>query len=89
MDCNVLYIVSFIGSVCLFGVFIKMKTGFGPFNLRAVGIVLVATFATLLAIAKPDSLNSAMSILGAIAGYLFGIREGNKKDKKDETKPDS
>jgi hypothetical protein len=52
-----------------------MKSGFGPFNLRAVGIVLVATFAALLAVGNQNSLTAAMGILGAIAGYLFGIKD--------------
>ncbi len=41
-------------------------------NLRAIGIVLIAVLATLLAIAKLDNITAAMGILGAIAGYLFG-----------------
>jgi len=52
-----------------------MQRGFGPFNLRAVGIVLVATFAALLALKDACSLTAAMGILGAIAGYLFGIKD--------------
>ena len=51
-----------------------MQSGFGPFNLRAVGIVLVGTFAALLALKDGSSLTAAMGILGAIAGYLFGIK---------------
>lgn len=57
------------------GVFWRMQGGFGPFNLRAVGIVLVATLAALLALKDTSSLTAAMGILGAIAGYLFGIKD--------------
>lgn len=79
MDFHLLYIIAIIGAGCLIASFVKMKTGFGPFNLRVIGIVLVATFATLLAVVRQDSLNSAMGILGAIAGYIFGIQENKEK----------
>ena len=44
-------------------------------TLRAVGIVLIATFAALLALKDANSLTAAMGILGGIAGYLFGIKD--------------
>ena len=72
------YIIWFIagfGLLTMAGVFWRMQRGFGPFNLRAVGIVLVATFAALLALKDTSSLTAAMGILGAIAGYLFGIKD--------------
>jgi hypothetical protein len=68
------WIIAVIGAGTLAGVFWKMKPGFGPMNLRAVGIVLVATFAGLLALQDSGALTAAMGILGGIAGYLFGIR---------------
>jgi len=46
-----------------------------PINLRALGIVLVGTFATLLALKDSSSLTAAMGILGAIVGYFFGIKD--------------
>ena len=52
----------------------KCGGGFGPFNLRVVGIVLVATLAALLSVLYQDSINAAMGILGAIAGYLFVLK---------------
>ena len=75
-----LLLVTIIGSVigggALVGVFRTMKGGFGPFNLRAVAIVLVATMAFLLAMSgEQGGLTSAMGILGAIAGYVFGIKD--------------
>lgn len=70
-----MWIIAGIGTLALLGVFWKMQGGFGPFNLRAVGIVLVGTFAALLALHDAGSLSAAMGILGAIAGYLFGIRD--------------
>lgn len=75
MEDKLIWIISAFGLVALIGVFIKMKPGFGPFNLRVVGIILVGTFATLLALAGNQSMTAAMGILGAIAGYLFGIKD--------------
>lgn len=51
----------------------NMKGGFGPNNLRVLGIVLVACFTTLLALVVNTNVASAFGILGAIAGYLFGM----------------
>jgi hypothetical protein len=69
------WIIAAFGFVTLGGVFWRMKGGFGPFNLRVVGIVLVATLASLLALQATQALAAAMGVLGAIAGYLFGLRD--------------
>lgn len=79
MDKYLDWIVAVIGAGTLCGVFCHMKNGFGPYNLRAFGITLVATFATLLALRSDNNLSSAMGILGAIAGYLFSIHSDGKK----------
>lgn len=76
MDQHLLWIISGFGAIALIGVWSRMKPGFGPFNLRAFGIVLVATFACLLALKEGGSITAAMGILGAIAGYLFGLKDG-------------
>ena len=73
----VIWIVSILAGISLIGIFYKMKPGFGPFNLRVVGIVLVATFATLLGLIYSGEITAAIGILGAIAGYLFGIKDKN------------
>jgi hypothetical protein len=75
MDYRLIWTIAGIGTLTLIGVFWKMENGFGPFNLRAFGIVLVATFASLLAMRDGNALTAAMGILGGIAGYLFGIRD--------------
>jgi hypothetical protein len=75
MDTYLVWIVAVLGAIALLGVFAKMSKGFGPFNLRAVGIVLVATFAALLALRDSGSPTAAMGVLGAIVGYLFGIKD--------------
>lgn len=79
MNDHLLWIIAALGAGTLIGVFRKMKPGFGPMNLRAIGIVLVATFAALLAVADAGgALTAAMGILGGIAGYLFGIKSGGQ-----------
>ncbi len=84
----VLVIISLVGGGTLFGVFKKMQRGFGPFNLRVVGIVLVATLASLLSVLYQDSVNAAMGIPGAIAGYLFGLRAESRNDNSTHTERD-
>ena len=68
MDAQLMWIIAGFGGLSLGGVFWKMTKGFGPFNLRAVGIIVVATFSALLALREGGSLTAAMGILGAIAG---------------------
>jgi len=63
-----------LGAIALVGAFKQMKPGFGPFNLRVLGIIIVAVFATTLGIIDNGKISSAIGILGAIAGYLFGFR---------------
>ena len=75
---QLLWIIASLGAITLIGVFWRMQGGFGPFNLRAVGIVFVGTIAALLAIKDTSSLTAAMGILGAIIGYLFGIKDPAK-----------
>ena len=52
-----------------------MKDGLGVFNLRFVGIVFIGTLVALLGMKDATSLSATMGILGAIAGYLFGLKE--------------
>jgi hypothetical protein len=75
METYLTCIIALMGAGTMVGVFWRMESGFGPYNLRAVGIVLVATFAALLAMRDGSAMTAAMGILGGIAGYLFGIRD--------------
>ena len=68
-----------VGAIALIGVFARMEKGFGPFNLKAMGIVVVAALASLLATQDSNALTAAMGILGAIVGYLFGIKDTSSK----------
>jgi len=74
MEMQALWIIALVGGGTLAGAFIRMKGGFGTTNLRAIGIVLIALFASVLAIAKTEDVSAALGILGAIAGYLFGTQ---------------
>ena len=67
----VLAILAF-GIFALNRVLAQMKGGFGIFNVRITGIVIVATMASILAVINPAGESAAIGILGAIAGYLFG-----------------
>jgi len=82
--CYLVWIVAVIGLTALIGVFGHMKPGFGPFNIRAVSIVLIATFAALLGLKDDNALTASMGILGGIAGYVFGIRNSAKQEEKEE-----
>jgi hypothetical protein len=77
MERQVLWLVGGMCALTLIGVFWKMKAGIGPNNLQAIGIVLVAFLASVLSILRPDGLNAAMGILGAIGGYLFGMKSSS------------
>ena len=80
----IVWIIAGLGLVALVGVLFKMKHGFGPFNIRAVSIVLVATFAALLGLTDTNALTAAMGILGGIAGYVFGISNPKEDVQRNE-----
>ena len=60
------------GIFSLVKIFSHMNAGFGIFNVRITGIVIVATLACILAVLNPAVESASIGILGAIAGYLFG-----------------
>jgi len=80
------WIISVIGCLTIIGIFLRMKPGFGIFNLRAVLLTIIIVFASLLALANTESLSAVFGILGAIAGYLFGVKTSDKKEE-DVIKP--
>ena len=69
---NMTWIIAGLGLIALVGTFYRMNKGFGPNNLKALGIVLVATFAALLATKDAGSLTAGVGLLGSVAGYIFG-----------------
>lgn len=78
-----LWIVSGLCFVALVATFVRMKGGFGPQNLRAVGIVFVASLVAILSLVRATDLTTAMGILGAIAGYLFGSQRGPDEERRE------
>jgi hypothetical protein len=62
------WIIAGFGALCMVGVLWRMGKGFGPFNLRAVGIVLIATLSSLLAMHDSGSLTAAMGTLSEATG---------------------
>lgn len=77
MQQQLIWTIGVIGLLTLVGVFAssyRRGQGLGPLNLRAVGIVLVGTFAALLAAQGGSGLTAGFGVLGAIAGYIFGLR---------------
>ena len=70
-------LISIISIGSLFILFKKMKVGFGNYNIKVYGITLVAILVTILAISpiETTNLSPAYGILGAIAGYLFGLKK--------------
>lgn len=84
MEClttQLLWIIAFFGLITMGGALWKMKEGFGYFNLRVIGIILVSVIASLIAVVNKDALNATMGILGAIVGYLFGLHDSSKGSK--------
>src|SRR5712671_4353671 len=81
MEKYVIWIVAVLGAGTLVGVFWKMKGGFGPINLRVVGIVLIALLVCFLSLAKANDITAAMGILGTIAGYLFGATRARDSEE--------
>ncbi len=77
-DILIIAIVLITGTV-LFILKGKMKEGLGPFNLRAIGLTLIASLVAILSLADIDTskLSAAYGIFGAIAGYLFGLKDSN------------
>ncbi|MBK8344749.1 MAG: hypothetical protein IPL12_16555 [Bacteroidetes bacterium] len=54
-----------------------MKDGFGPFNLNVYGLTLVVGFSAIIALTDipSDKLSACIGILGAVAGYLLGLKK--------------
>lgn len=72
-----LIIIALITVIALIGIFYKMKDGFGPFNLKVLGLTLVVGTSSIIVLTDipTDKLTAVFSIIGAIAGYLFGLKK--------------
>ena len=76
-----LIIVSLITAGSLVGVFVKMVGGFGPFNLKVYGLTLVVGLGVILTLSDIEAHKATIcfSLLSAVAGYLFGLKNENSK----------
>ncbi len=72
-----LIVITVITVGALFGVLYKMKSGFGPFNLKVYGLTLVVGVSSIIVLTDipTEKLTAVFGILGAIAGYLFGLKK--------------
>ncbi|WP_319380548.1 hypothetical protein [Thiomicrorhabdus sp.] len=84
------------GVFAMLQVFKHMKNGFGVFNVRITGIVIVATLASIIAVLNPSAESAAIGILGAIVGYLFGYgapadapKSGNGSESQQQNGPNN
>jgi len=72
LSIEIFYSIVGISILVLLIVYCKMKPGFGKYNLKVLGLILITIFSSLLAFKGNESLQAAFGILGVIAGYLFG-----------------
>jgi len=81
--CNNFIFIITILIIILFSLYIvlsKMKDGFGPFNLKVYGLTLIIGVGAILSLSQIqiEEKSAFFSILGAIAGYLFGLKNENQ-----------
>lgn len=78
MDKNIIILIGvfLLAFASLFFLYKKMKEGFGPTNLKIYGITLIIFAALLVSLSDIPSEKTAAcyGILGAIGGYLFGLK---------------
>ncbi len=74
-------IISVMASATLIGIFRK-KEKLTTFQFQAIGLILVATFTALIALSEEETLNAAMGILGAIAGYIVGVKTSENQSRR-------
>lgn len=80
MDDKILFSILIIIFLAFILLFFKMKNGIGAFNLKIFGITFIASLGTILALSNiPQSnMTAIFGILGAIIGYLFGLKNPDK-----------
>ena len=80
MENQVLFSILVIIIVAFVLLFVKMKNGIGIFNLKIFGITFIASLATVLSLSNisQNNMTAVFGILGAIIGYLFGLKNPDK-----------
>lgn len=66
-----------LSTIALIGVLYKMKSGFGPFNLKVFGLTFVVGLAAILCFSEIEKeiLLPCFGLLGTVVGYLLGITQ--------------
>jgi hypothetical protein len=80
MEDKILFSILVIIVVAFILLFFKMKSGIGAFNLKIYGITFIASLGTILALSNiaQNNMTAIFGILGAIIGYLFGLKNPEK-----------
>lgn len=80
-ECVIIICIVILTVAVFWIIYKKMKDGMGPYNIRVIGITFIASLVSILSISGIEStnLNATYTILGAIVGYLFGLK-GTKDD---------
>lgn len=80
MEDKILFSILVIIVVAFILLFYKMKSGIGAFNLKIYGITFIASLGTILALSNiaQNNMTAIFGILGAIIGYLFGLKNPEK-----------
>ncbi len=75
-----------LGVLAFFVLLRKMKPGFGPNNLKALGLCIASTTAALVwAVDPSESTRAALfGLLSTIVGFIFG--QGLEENSNDKTK---
>lgn len=60
----------------------RPRGGISTLTIRAVGIVFVVVAASLLAIIYESAVVAAVGLLGAVAGYLFGVSAAGSSESQ-------
>lgn len=80
MEDKILFSILVIIVIAFILLFFKMKNGIGAFNLKIFGITFIASLGTILALSNipQNNMTAIFGILGAIIGYLFGLKNTEK-----------
>ncbi len=80
MNDKILFSILLIIILAFILLFFKMKNGIGAFNLKVFGITFIASLGTILALSdiSQNNMTAIFGILGAIIGYLFGLKNPDK-----------
>lgn len=70
---QLMWIITALGGITLVGVFARLRFGLNSENQRIVVVVLVLTFASLLALTSDFAWGVGIGVAGALLGYLLSV----------------